>query len=246
MKNLLMLLVPMVFAAAPVAAQSPVLVAGSRLPRSSAADATADVALLLVSPSADVVRFGDGWLLAQAVVAPIALGTDARALDQLLPKGCDANLYWQKVGCGRDGLSISPIALLSAPVDELAAVDRASEPAAKPLPIRVPVEGSLPFEFTLHALRPGLFVGLNASFEAPTDDYDLGLITVAMTRPGTAEVYLFRRLPGKGEGRRDVIETHAVDVILPPVHQVLVYLLESTERCPIVEGNTKLVARLPR
>ncbi|MFY9343580.1 MAG: hypothetical protein WAT39_13880 [Planctomycetota bacterium] len=88
---------------------------------------------------------------------------------------------------------------------------------------------------------------LYASFIAPTDGYGLGLVDVRGAQAyRSADVYLYRKLPGKGEGRLRAEEKLHLMVSLPKVAKLRVFLAEGTNSRPGNDTTWREIARLPR
>ena len=104
------------------------------------------------------------------------------------------------------------------------------EPAQAPLPIEL---SFLPGDDG----DPGSV--LQATLIGPTSDYDLVLVRVKVDEAdvdadggGKADVYLYRKVPGVGEGMLDIVEEHTVTADVSGAKTVRVFLATGTKSEP--------------
>jgi hypothetical protein len=220
---------PFAMFAAGAAAQAADL-AGQRRVRVRAP--VADVAVVLLAVDDTVVPLMDQWLLADAIVLPLA-PANGDVADFFAPT-IDADLWYQVVVC-KNGLAAADVYRLPAVLDaDRAPIDDVFDGAIDSLP---------PITLTPNQ-HCGRIDGLKVGFEAPSDGYGLRLIAVDEAEPGTLDVHLWRKLPGPGEGHLDLVETHRLSLQFAPVRRLRVFVADSIGRPR--HGEERLVATFPR
>jgi hypothetical protein len=77
---------------------------------------------------------------------------------------------------------------------------------------------------------------LQAKLIGPTSDYGLSLVHVRVDTTddagGKADVYLYRKVPGEGEGMLDIVEEHTVTADLSGAKTIRVFLATGTQSKP--------------
>jgi hypothetical protein len=212
-------------------------------------DKDADLALALVALDNGSIPFMGNWILGNATVILLPKQDDGSfQCFADLPMQCDADLWWQGVTWDAvDGLKIYPIKKVAP--DPTGKVDPVSDGVTKPAPKKeeAPVQAPLPIELSFlpgDDGSPGSV--LQAKLIAPTNDYNLVLVRVdkADAEGGKADVYLYRKVPGEGEGMLDVIEEHTVKVDMTGARTVRVFLATGKESRPGVATAWRYLTEL--
>ena len=217
------------------------------------ADQDADLALALVALDNGTIPFLGNWVLSDALV--IVLGKQDDGSFQCfadLPMQCDADLWWQVVTWDAvEGLEIHPIKKLAAdPAGKVDAGDAATAKGdAGATKDGAPALALPPVELSFLPGEDGSLSVLQATLIGPTSDYNLVLVSVHVdVRKGDAgnraDVYLYRKVPGEGEGMLDVIEEHTVTADVSGAKVVRVFLATGKESRPGVATAWPLLATL--
>ncbi len=214
-------------------------------------DADADFAIALVAANDRALPVFGKWVLSDALVV-ILLKEDSGKFSLDLEQVDNPTLsHWQAATFdAKKGLSIHAIQKIDADyaappkldADAMPDATASDSDAQRPKPALVPATPPI----ALKVEQAGKQCKLHATFQAPTDDYRLVLVRVDETDDGIADVYLYRKLPGKGEGMHDVIETHSVAVAMACGGAVRVFLAEGTNSRPGEATAWKLLAKLPK
>jgi hypothetical protein len=231
----------------------------------------ADLALALVALDNGTIPFMGDWILANALVIVLDKQDDGSfQCFADLPMQCDADLWWQGVTYGAvDGLKIHPIKKVAEAADKAGAKPDADQGAAgewqlvgqvvgvgnEPAPKKdgSPAQAPLPIELSFPPGEngsPGSV--LQATLIGPTSDYNLVLVKVrvdagnADAGGGTADVYLYRKVPGDGEGMLDVIEEHTVTADVSGAKTIRVFLATGTKSEPGVATAWRFLTTLAR
>jgi hypothetical protein len=218
-------------------------------------DKDADLALALVALDNGSIPFMGNWILGNATVILLPKQDDGSfQCFADLPMECDADLWWQGVTWdAADGLKIYPIKKIAA--DPTGKVDPVSDGVTKPAPKKeeVPAQALPPIELSFlpgDDGSPGSV--LQATLIGPTSDYNLVLVKVSVYGAdadkggGQADVYLYRKVPGEGEGMLDVIEEHTVTADLSGAKTIRVFLATGTKSEPGVATAWKYLTKLTR
>ena len=220
-----------------------------------------DFALVALSLTHSVVRIKDAMVLSDASVHLLTKKFGRFVLDMDVPADWSADLYWQGATWdATNGLRWKPIRRLDADATKADATDAdrkspskevlnadALQALNKPILKPTPIPKYPPLSFQLERGKSGDDCRLHAQFVAPTDDYGLGLVRVESGGSiRRADVYLYRKVPGRGEGMNAIKELHSLTIALPGVKSVRVLLAEGTSSRPDESSPWNLVAYLTK
>lgn len=206
------------------------------------ADQDPDFCLALVALENGTVPFMGELVLANAIVLVLDKQDGSFVCDVDLPMQSDADLWWQGVTWDMvDGLKILPIQKVAADRAETALTKEETPPPPPPLPIELTF---------LPTVEGGPSLELQATLIGPTSDYGLVLVHVGVDPvhadggSGNAAVYLYRKVPGEGEGLLDIVEEHTVTADLSGAKNIRVYLGTGTAKKPGVATAWRLLTTL--
>lgn len=200
--------------------------------------------LLLLAAEPRIAAFTGQPLLADAtLLLPKPVDATHVGLDLYLTAGL--RYYWQAVRIlPSTGLAAGPIqAIVDGDPDRDG--DGLADDAVRP---ECAAWSGLPLLLKI-ARNPKKVGGcrLWADFDAPSDDWALAVVDVAVTVTddgSVADVLLYRKVPGPGEGLRDVVEHHTLTVELPCTDAVRVFLAEGTRTRPAECQAFRLMEKL--
>ncbi|MFY9343581.1 MAG: hypothetical protein WAT39_13885 [Planctomycetota bacterium] len=221
-----------------------------------------DFGLFLLAVSDRRLRIVKADLLVDAIPVFASANGSQLVADLALPDS-DLKFWWQ--GISADGTSLRIGAIQSVDTTAMRKPMATQAPVkADMAPVQAPVKADQPtadkntnqdgdrqprasdLPITLEPIRSGQYLReLHASFTAPTDGYALRLLEVVGQPGGTLDVYLYRKLPGAGEGRREVVEEHRVEVQVRAT-RLRVFLGEGTEPRPSEDVTWRRLAVLPQ
>ena len=227
------------------------------------ADQDPDFCLALVSLENGTVPFMGERILDNAIVLVLAKQGGSFVYDAYLLMQCDADLWWQGVTYDMvDGLKIHAIQKVAADradnpdesFDATAGADNGYEGAgSEPEPVKngAPAIEPPPIELSFLPAEDGSPGSvLQAKLIGPTSDYGLVLVNVRVDAAdadaggGKADVFLYRKLPGEGEGMLDIVEEHTVTADLTGARTIRVFLATGTQSKPGVATAWTLLKTL--
>ncbi|HZN37266.1 MAG TPA: hypothetical protein VFD82_00595 [Planctomycetota bacterium] len=237
-------------------------------------DQDADFGFALVSLDNGTVPLLGDPVLSNAIV--LLMGKKDAGFACLLDLPMQADLWWQGVTYDLvDGMKIHPIQKLAADhagkidesYDETAKPDEGHDEAgerpvagqvmgagSEPAPTKEGAQAHAPLPIELSFL-PGDDGGpgsvLQATLIAPTNDYNLVLVRVDFEAAdadggGKADVYLYRKVPGEGQGMLDIVEEHTVTADVSGAKTVRVFLATGKESRPGVTTAWRFLTEMAR
>ncbi|MFY9343991.1 MAG: hypothetical protein WAT39_15990 [Planctomycetota bacterium] len=223
----------------------------------------ADFAVALVALADERIKLADGEVLANALVMVADQDGNGFCVTML---DADLDFYWQSLAVDATGLRLGaiqrvparrpPITTDRTPVkdDQEPTQVKSDLPPQRPADTAAPPRSKddgtvpaldLPLSIRAKTNEAGLICALHFAFVAPTDGYGLGLFAVKGARPeGNADIYLYRKFPGEGEGHQDMWEEHRLAVELPKVQSVRVFLAEGKTVRPGSDTTWRQIAKL--
>ncbi|HEX6811989.1 MAG TPA: hypothetical protein VF384_10240 [Planctomycetota bacterium] len=217
------------------------------------ADVDADFALALLSLDNGTVPFLGNQILADADAMLILKKVeDGRFVSDDMTLQWVSDLWWQGVTFDMEkGLEIHPIQKIGAgpavafDVEGLRAEPADGSAGAEPKPVEEPAPPAGPpaplgIELSFVPSEDGTPSSqLQARFVAPTSDFGLVLVNVRVVPGaggdaggGSADVYLYHKLPGEGEGLLDVVEEHTVVADVAGAQTIRVFIGQGTASLP--------------
>jgi hypothetical protein len=224
-------------------------------------DVDADFAIVLLSAADRTMEVQKQQVLADAQARLASKKDGGFVVDLEVPGNTDAEIWWQAITYDAvAGFRVRPVQKLDlsidtpvdfsdvtmrqpAPEEEKSDPTKDSDaPKLDPTKPDSDVDAALGLSLSLAIVRDdtGRATGLRAWFEAPSDGY--GLMAARVTGGETTDVWLYRKLPGAGEGMRDVVEMHEALAALGKTGAVRVFLAHGTAAKPLDDVAWRQIA----